>query len=89
MVASAEAGSYDRLRVLLQGAAPLPVPTTVQHELYKWVKRESDETRAPETIALATESLDCVTDATVVSLQAVDRSLLLKMFHLAGCLRPW
>lgn len=33
------------------------VPTTVQYELYKWVKRESNETVANETVALADDSL--------------------------------
>lgn len=41
----------------MKDPSDLLVPTTVQYELYKWVKRESNETVANETVALADDSL--------------------------------
>ena len=41
----------------MEDASDLLVPTTVQYELYKWVKREFDETTAHDIIALADSSL--------------------------------
>ena len=52
----------------------LLVPTTVQYELYKWVKRESDESTALDTIALADESL-IVPLRTDIALVAADLTL--------------
>ncbi len=52
----------------------LLVPTTVQYELYKWVKRESDESTALDTIALADESL-IVPLSTDIALVAADLTL--------------
>jgi len=50
------------------------VPTTVQYELYKWVKRESNETIAHDTIALADNSL-IVPLTTEIALMAADLTL--------------
>jgi len=50
------------------------VPTTVQYELYKWVKRESDEATAHDTIALADDGL-IVALSTEIALMAADLSL--------------
>jgi len=50
------------------------VPTTVQYELYKWVKRESDENKALDTIALADDSL-VVPLSTDIALVAADLTL--------------
>jgi predicted nucleic acid-binding protein len=47
----------DRFAPYMKDPSDLLVPTTVQYELYKWVKRESDETTAHDTIALADGSL--------------------------------
>jgi len=52
----------------------LLVPTTVQYELYKWVKRESGESTALDTIALADGSL-VVPLSTDIALVAADLTL--------------
>ena len=58
----------------MQDPADLLVPTTVQYELYKWVKRESDETKALDVMALADSSL-IVPLNTEIALMAADLSL--------------
>ena len=58
----------------MKDPAELLVPTTVQYELYKWVKRESDENTALDTIALAEDSL-VVPLSTDIALVAADLSL--------------
>jgi predicted nucleic acid-binding protein len=58
----------------MRDPAELLVPTTVQYELYKWVKRESDETTALDTIALVDDSL-VVPLSTDIALTAADLSL--------------
>jgi hypothetical protein len=50
------------------------VPTTVQHELYMWVKREPDENTALDTIALAEDGL-VVPLSTDIALAAADLTL--------------
>lgn len=54
--------------------ASLVVPTWVQFELYKWVKRERDESRALEVIAL-TERAEVVPLTTTIALSAGDVAL--------------
>ena len=58
----------------LKDPAELLVPTTVQYELYKWVKRESGENTALDTIALADDSL-VVPLSTDIALVAADLTL--------------
>jgi predicted nucleic acid-binding protein len=58
----------------MKDSSDLLVPTTVQYELYKWVKRESDETTAHDTIALADNSL-VVPLTTEIALMAADLTL--------------
>ncbi len=58
----------------MKDPAELLVPTTVQYELYKWVKRESDENTALDTIALADNSL-VVPLSTDIALVAADLTL--------------
>ena len=58
----------------MKDPAELLVPTTVQYELYKWVKRESDENKALDTIALADDSL-VVPLSTDIALVAADLTL--------------
>jgi predicted nucleic acid-binding protein len=58
----------------MKDSAELLVPTTVQYELYKWVKRESDENKALDTIALADDSL-VVPLSTDIALVAADLTL--------------
>jgi len=58
----------------MKDPAELLVPTTVQYELYKWVKRESDENTALDTIALADDSL-VVPLSTDIALVAADLAL--------------
>jgi len=58
----------------MKDPAELLVPTTVQYELYEWVKHESDENTALETIALADASL-VVPLSTDIALVAADLSL--------------
>ncbi len=57
----------------MKDPAELLVPTTVQYELHKWVKRESDETTALDTLALAENSL-IVLLSTEIALMAADFS---------------
>ncbi|MDZ7829347.1 MAG: type II toxin-antitoxin system VapC family toxin [Halofilum sp. (in: g-proteobacteria)] len=52
----------------------LIVPTSVQFELYKWVKRERDESRALEVIAL-TEEAHVMPLSTSMALSAGDLAL--------------
>jgi len=63
-----------RFAPYLQDATELLVPSTVQYELYRWVKRESDESTAFEVIALAEDSL-IVSLNTEIALVAADLSL--------------
>ncbi|MFN2329085.1 MAG: type II toxin-antitoxin system VapC family toxin [Chromatocurvus sp.] len=58
----------------LQDAAALLVPTTVQYELYQWVKREFDEKTALTVVALAEDSL-IISMTTAIALAAADLSL--------------
>ena len=62
----------------LQDPADLLVPTTVQYELYQWVKRESEETTALDIIALTDESLIAPLN-TEIALMAADLSLTHKL----------
>ncbi|MEJ2406656.1 MAG: type II toxin-antitoxin system VapC family toxin [Candidatus Thiodiazotropha sp.] len=64
----------DSFAPYMKDPADLLVPTTVQYELYKWVKRESDETTAYDTIALADNSL-IVPLNTEIALMAADLTL--------------
>ncbi|MDZ7829080.1 MAG: type II toxin-antitoxin system VapC family toxin [Halofilum sp. (in: g-proteobacteria)] len=56
------------------GPATLVVPTALQFELYKWVKRERDESRALEVIAL-TEEARVMPLSTGIALSAGDLAL--------------
>lgn len=58
----------------MQDATKLLLPTTVQYELYKWVKRESDESTALDVIALGEESFIAPL-TTEIALVAADLSL--------------
>ena len=69
-----EGALADSFASYMQDPAELLVPTTVQYELYKWVKRESDENTALVTIALADDSL-VIPLSTDVALVAADLSL--------------
>lgn len=62
----------------MQDPAELLVPSTVQYELYKWVKRESDENMALDIIALSNDSL-VVPLSSDLALMAADLSLLHKL----------
>lgn len=64
----------ERFASYMTDAADLLVPTTVQYELYQWVKRESDEATALDAIALAEGSL-IVPLSTDIALTAADLSL--------------
>ena len=69
-----EGALADSFASYMQDPAELLVPTTVQYELYKWVKRESDENTALVTIALADDSL-VIPLSTDIALVAADLSL--------------
>ena len=69
-----EGALADSFASYMQDPAELLVPTTVQYELYKWVKRESDENTALDTIALADDSL-VIPLSTDIALVAADLSL--------------
>ncbi len=69
-----EGALADSFAAYMQDPAELLVPTTVQYELYEWVKRESDENTALDTIALADDSL-VIPLSTDIALVAADLSL--------------
>jgi len=69
-----EGALADSFASYMKDPAELLVPTTVQYELYKWVKRESDENTALDTIALADDSL-VVPLSTDIALVAADLTL--------------
>lgn len=64
----------DTFGEYLSRPATLVVPTSLQFELYKWVKRERDENRALEIIAL-TEEARVVPLNTGLALSAGDLAL--------------
>ena len=68
----------DSFASYMKDPAELLVPTTVQYELYKWVKRESDENTALDTIAVADDSL-VVPLSTDIALVAADLTLSRKL----------
>jgi len=69
-----EGALTDSFAPYMTDPSDLVVPTTVQYELYKWVKRESNETTAHDTIALADNSL-IVPLNTEIALMAADLTL--------------
>lgn len=69
-----EGALADSFASYMKDSAELLVPTTVQYELYKWVKRESDENTALVAIALAEDSL-VVSLSTDIALVAADLTL--------------
>ena len=69
-----EGALADSFASYMKESAELMVPTTVQYELYKWVKRESDESTALDTIALTDDSV-VVPLSTDIALMAADRTL--------------
>ena len=69
-----EGALADSFASYMKDPAELLVPTTVQYELYKWVKRESDEYKALDTIALADDSV-VVPLSTDIALVAADLTL--------------
>jgi predicted nucleic acid-binding protein len=69
-----EGALADSFASYMTDPAKLLVPTTVQYELYKWVKRESDENTALDTIALADDSL-VIPLSTDIALVAADLTL--------------
>jgi len=73
-----EGALADSFAPYMKDPSDLLVPTTVQYELYKWVKRESDETTALDTIALADDSL-IVPLNTEIALMAADLTLSYKL----------
>lgn len=64
----------DKFAPHLSAPEEIIVPTAIQFELYKWVKRERDEVTALETIAL-TEQCRVVPLDTSTALLAADLSL--------------
>ena len=68
----------DHFGPSLTNSEELIIPTCLQFELYKWVKRELNETRAIEVIAL-TEQGQVRPLTTALSLYAADLSLQYKL----------
>jgi predicted nucleic acid-binding protein len=64
----------DRFAPHLRSPEDVVVPTTIQFELYKWVKRERDEATALEVVAL-TEQCRVIPLDTATALLAADLSL--------------
>jgi len=64
----------DRFEPFLADLQSLIVPTRLQFELYKWVKRESNETLAMEVMVL-TNHTQVIPLTTAPALYAVDLSL--------------
>ncbi|MCP4040929.1 MAG: type II toxin-antitoxin system VapC family toxin [Gammaproteobacteria bacterium] len=73
-----EGALADSFAPYMADTSELLVPTTVQYELYKWVKRESDETTAHDVIALADNSF-IVPMNTEIALMAGDYTLTHKL----------
>jgi len=69
-----EGALIDSFAPYMTDPSELLVPTMVQYELYKWVKRESDESTAHRAVALADDSL-IVPLTTEIALMAGDLSL--------------
>jgi len=63
----------DKYAPFLESLEDVYVPTSVQFELYKWVKRESSEEQALEVIALTEQGIVTTLD-TAISLAAADFS---------------
>ena len=66
-------GLADQFAPYLADLTQVYVPTSIQYELYKWVKREASEERALEVIAL-TEQCVVIPLDTAISLAAADYS---------------
>jgi len=64
----------DRFEPFLADLQSLIVPTCLQFELYKWVKRERNETLAMEVMAL-TNQTQVIPLTTALALYAADLSL--------------
>lgn len=64
----------DRFADALENPEQLVVPTVVQFELYKWIRRERDETTALEVIA-ATEQATIVPLDSRIALLAAELAL--------------
>ncbi len=64
----------DQFESWLDDLAEVYVPTVIQFELYKWVKRESGETRALEVAALTEQGMVSPLH-TPISLLAADLAL--------------
>jgi len=58
----------------LENPAELLVPTLVQYELYKWAKRERDETKALEAVSLTEDAMIVPVD-TEIALIGADLAL--------------
>lgn len=58
----------------LEAPAELLVPSIIQYELYKWAKRERDESLATDAVSL-TEAAHVVVVTTELALMAADLSL--------------
>jgi predicted nucleic acid-binding protein len=68
----------DKFAPYLESLEEVYVPTSVQFELYKWVKRESSEEQALEVIALTEQGTVTALD-TAISLAAADFSTRYKL----------
>ena len=68
----------DKYAPYLESLEAVYVPTSVQFELYKWVKRESSEEQALEVIALTEQGIVTALD-TAISLAAADFSVRYKL----------
>jgi len=68
----------DQYTPYLESLEDVYVPTSVQFELYKWVKRESSEEQALEIIALTEQGIVTTLD-TAISLAAADFSAMHKL----------
>lgn len=64
----------DRFAPYLEAVKGLVVPTSLQFELYKWVRRERDEALALEIVAL-TEQATIVPLTTALALFAADLAI--------------
>ncbi len=64
----------DKYEPYLKDLSEVIVPSCIQLELYKWIKREFDETKALEIVAL-TEQATVIPLDTSIALLAADLSL--------------
>jgi predicted nucleic acid-binding protein len=69
-----EGALVDNFAPFMRDPKEILMPTIVQYELYKWIKRETDEITANDTMGLSGDCL-CVPLSTEIALMAADLAI--------------